>query len=166
MQEYNHLLLRSDTIDFDDPRISMQSEALVHGCSSHEEIVFRIFYFTRDQILYDPSFPFRQASYVLVRQLGNSLGKACLLAALCRNAGIPAGLIFQQVKDLKTERNSKSQRLEYHVVNAVYLGEKWIKLDASHDRWFNLKEQENYSILKESKLFSDVPQYIQLEIGK
>ena len=67
-----------------------------------------------------------KASDVLKYQTGICHAKANLLAALLRSQGIPTGFCFQRL----TLMDDYSMGYCVHCYNAVWLNEKWVKLDA------------------------------------
>lgn len=67
-----------------------------------------------------------KASDVLRYKTGICHAKANLLAALLRSQGIPTGFCFQHI----TLSEDDSMGYCVHAYNAVYLNNKWIKLDA------------------------------------
>lgn len=67
-----------------------------------------------------------RASDVLLYQTGICHAKANLLAALLRSQGIPTGFCFQHI----TLAVDDSLGYCVHASNAVFINNKWIKLDA------------------------------------
>lgn len=67
-----------------------------------------------------------RASDVLLNKTGICHAKANLLAALLRSQGIPTGFCFQHIT------LAQDDSLDYcvHAYNAVFINNKWIKLDA------------------------------------
>lgn len=179
--EPNQYLEPSQSIDSSDERVVRQAKLLLGNCTDQRMIIERFFQYVRDHIIYYsmPDSKPVSASETLVCGLGNSEGKACLLAALCRTAGIPAGISFQQVQDMKFTGPDKRNSLQRHAIVNVYLEGRWVKLDPSLDRWFaygrscaapsfngdqdvllpekDWKGNDNYKIIKESPIYNDIP---------
>lgn len=71
----------------------------------------------------------KKASDVLRNKTGICWTKSCLLAALLRANGIPAGISYQK---LARADEDDSEGYIIHALNTVYISElnKWIRLDA------------------------------------
>lgn len=160
-------------------RIVRQANLLIGYCTEQHTIVERFFQYVRDHITYYPQGKPSKASEALVCGIGNSKAKACLLAAMCRIAGIPAGISIQQVQDMKSTVPDKKNSLKRHAIVRVYLEGQWLKLDPSLD-WrfaygrdfiapsFNGNQdvllpekdwngEDNYKIIEESAIYNDIP---------
>ena len=90
-------------IDADHPDVVARARELTRGCATDAERLERIYYFVRE-LPYDilASFRYlaegrRQASDVLRHGTAFCMGKASSFVALCRAAGIPARVGFQQI---------------------------------------------------------------------
>jgi transglutaminase-like putative cysteine protease len=97
----------------------------------------------RDGIAYTPYCDFRspetyRASSVLRRGAGFCVGKAALLAAACRAAGIPARVGFADVKNhLVTARLRALMDTDvfyYHGYTEIRLEDRWVKATPAFDR--------------------------------
>ena len=125
-------LTETKTIDYGNPIIQEKVSRLKASTSSKIEYIERAYEFVRDQIphSWDIKSPIvsRKASEVLKNKTGICWTKSCLLAALLRANGIPAGISYQ----LLTRADDDSEGYIIHVFNTVYLEEqnKWIRLDA------------------------------------
>ncbi len=96
-----------------------------------------IFYFTRDEIKYDPYTSFvdikshYKASYILKRKKGWCVQKACVLTALARALKIPSRLHFADIINHKVPEKLKeimgTNKFVFHGFTELYLNEKWIK---------------------------------------
>src|SRR5256886_17432530 len=95
-----------------------------------------LYYAVRDQIRYNPFLDFSKAevfkaSSVLAAEQGFCVGKAALLAACVRAAGIPARVGFADVKNhLTTPRLAEtmgSDLFVYHGYADLYLEGRWVK---------------------------------------
>ena len=184
MLEVKNYLEPGKYINSSDQRIVNQAGDMMKYCSDKKQVIDRTFHFVRDRIIYEPNvekYP-QKASEVLVFGRGNAADKACLLAALFRNLGIPAGIKFLQIRDMKCGRKTGNYlipNLVWHAVTDIYLDGHWVKLDACFDRWFAIGRhfdavrfdgshdallpekdwdgQPNYVIIEETELFTDFP---------
>jgi transglutaminase-like putative cysteine protease len=133
-------------IDSDHPDVIAQAGRLTQGCGSEREKLERIYCFVRD-MPYDilASFRYlaegrRRASDVLHAGRAFCMGKASSFVALCRAAGIPARVGFQQLdcpdKTFMSEEVRRlwgDRALPWHSLGEAYLGGKWLRLDATID---------------------------------
>ena len=141
MQEY---LQPTAFIDSDHPDVIARARALVRGCATEKERLERIYYYVRE-LPYDilQSFRYlaegkRRASDVLQAGHAFCMGKASSFVALCRAAGIPARIGFQQLhcpdKPFMSEEVRRlwgDRKLPWHSLGEAYLGGRWLKLDAT-----------------------------------
>ncbi len=179
--EPNQYLEPGQYIDSSDERVVHRAKLLIRNCTDQCIIVERLYRYVRDHIVYYsmPDSKPVSASETLAYGLGNSKGKACLLAALCRAAGIPAGISFQKVKDMKFTGSDKKKSLKQHAIVNIFLEGRWLKLDPSVDRWFaygrscvapsfnddqdillpekDWNGNDNYKIIEESPVYADIP---------
>ncbi|MGW4060217.1 transglutaminase-like domain-containing protein [Amycolatopsis sp. NPDC004747] len=112
-------------IDHGHPSIRTLADALRPADGDPTEAARAAFLFVRDEVEHvidaaDPRVTWR-ASDVLRERVGICHAKAHLLAALLRAQGIPAGFCYQELSAL-------------HGLNAVYLHDKWARLDARGNR--------------------------------
>jgi transglutaminase-like putative cysteine protease len=114
-----------------------------------------IFEFVRDEIAYNfaPVVKTRKdfrASHTLDMGNGFCMQKAALFTALCRAAGIPARIGFQDIADYKITSRfyelMKSNVLVHHGMNAVYLDGCWLRVDCTLDR--GLVERKKYRLVE------------------
>ncbi|MFQ6112194.1 MAG: transglutaminase family protein [Nitrospinota bacterium] len=163
MEDY---LRPTPIIDSDDADIVAKAEELCRGLTDDKEKVGRIYYFVRD-LPYEIEGSFRyvaegktRASDVLRAGKAFCMGKASLFVALCRAAGVPARVAFQElscpdkvflgeVGKMWGERN-----LPWHTLGEAYVGGKWLKLDATIDKPQAEREGRRY---KEYDGESDIP---------
>ncbi|HLI11485.1 MAG TPA: transglutaminase domain-containing protein [Alphaproteobacteria bacterium] len=110
-----------------------------------------LYYAVRDEILYDPYVDYGdvesyRASSVLARGRGYCVGKAALLAAAARAAGLPARLAFADVRNhLSTPRLRElvgTDLFIYHGIAELWLGGRWVKATPT----FNLSLCEKFHI--------------------
>jgi transglutaminase-like putative cysteine protease len=133
-------------IDSDHADVIARARALTEGCRTEREKLERIYRFVRD-LPYDilASFRYlaegkRRASDVLHAGHAFCMGKASSFVALCRAAGIPARVGFQQLhcpdKPFMSEEVRRlwgDRTLPWHSLGEAYLDGKWLKLDATID---------------------------------
>ena len=122
-------------VDSDHPAVLEFSEKNSSGNSQRDRAV-SLYYAVRDAIRYNPFLDFSrseafQASAVLQAGEGFCVGKAALLAACARAAGIPARVGFADVKNhLTTPRLAEtmgSDLFVYHGYTELMLEGRWVK---------------------------------------
>ena len=123
-------LAASRYIDFDADNIQAKNYELFSDSMSSIDKAQIAFEFVRDEIPHsfdcDATVITARASDVLKHRTGICHAKANLLAALLRSQGVPTGFCFQRI----TLADDDSMGYCVHAFNAVYVGDKWIKLDA------------------------------------
>lgn len=143
-------------IDFSSSIIREQSKALFKGVNTQVEKVRIAFEFVRDRIAHsiDTNAPVitAKASDVLKHKTGICHAKANLLAALLRSQKIPTGMCYQHL----TKKEDDSDGYVVHCFNAVYIGHRWIKLDA---RGNNERIDVRFSMHEPALAFANRPQY-------
>ena len=104
--------------------------------NSDTECAVSLYYAVRDEIRYNPFLDFSnpdafRASAVLEADEGFCIGKAAVLAATARAAGIPARVGFADVKNhLTTPRLAEAMGSDlfiYHGYTELHLEGKWVK---------------------------------------
>jgi len=122
-------------VDSADPGVLAFAEKNAKGSSERERAV-SLYYAVRDQIRYNPFLDFSdaevfRASAVLKAGEGFCVGKASLLAACARAAGIEARVGFADVKNhLTTPRLAEtmgSDLFVYHGYTDLRIDGKWVK---------------------------------------
>ena len=122
-------------IDSSDPAVQAFSERNASGRSDRERAI-ALYYAVRDQIRYNPFLDFSdaevfRASAVLKAGEGFCVGKASLLAACARAAGIEARVGFADVKNhLTTPRLAETMGSDlfiYHGYTDLRIDGKWVK---------------------------------------
>lgn len=131
-------------LDSDHELVVETARQLTEGCTTDKERLERIYYFVRElpyEIL--ESFEYlangeRSASAVLRHGHAFCMGKASSFVALCRAAGIPARIGFQELhapeKEFMSEevrRMWADRKLPWHSLGEAYLDGRWLKLDAT-----------------------------------
>ena len=103
----------------------------------------RLYYAVRDDIWYDPYYPFYKpehyrASQVLESRRGYCVSKASLLCALGRTCGIPSRVGFATVRNHLATRELLdylgSDLFVYHGFTEFFLEGKWVKATPAFNR--------------------------------
>jgi len=115
-------------IDRDAPQIVAFVEENLRGCEP-EEAARRAFHFVRDEVAHSWDIQGRAMSRsagdaIRIRE-GICYPKSHLFAALMRRYGIPAAVCYQRL----TLADDDSGGYAVHALNAVYIGERWSRLD-------------------------------------
>ena len=124
-------------IDSDHPSIIEYANAKVSGAGRDSvAMAVKLYYAVRDDIWYDPYYPFYlpehyRASNVLKSGRGYCVSKAALLCALGRAGGIPSRIGFGTVRNhLATPKLIDfigSDVFVYHGFTEFFLEDKWVK---------------------------------------
>jgi transglutaminase-like putative cysteine protease len=122
-------------VDSGHPEVIRFSKECSSGSNQRERAV-SLYYAVRDRIRYNPFLDFSkpeafQASAVLLADEGFCVGKAALLAACARAAGIPARVGFADVKNHLTSprlaETMGSDLFIYHGYTELLLDGSWVK---------------------------------------
>lgn len=174
-------------IDSADPAVVEFAKKHAAGKSGTERAI-ALYYAVRDEIRYNPFLDLSdqeafRASAVLRAGEGFCIGKAALLAASARAAGIPARVGFADVKNhLTTPRLAETMGTDlfiYHGYAELHLDGKWVKatpafnlalckrfrvkpleFDGRNDSVFHAfdeDERRHMEYLRERGSFADVP---------
>ena len=131
----NEYLQPAGYIDSAHPAVLSFAGTHLKGTDQREKAV-ALYYAVRDVIRYNPFVDFSdretfRASSVLAADQGFCIGKAALLAASARAAGIPARVGFADVKNHLTSprlaETMGSDLFVYHGYTDLYLDGKWVK---------------------------------------
>ncbi|MBI3636064.1 MAG: transglutaminase domain-containing protein [Candidatus Rokubacteria bacterium] len=184
----NEYLKPTAYIDSDHPDVVAKARELIQGCQTDKEKLEKIYYFVRE-LPYDILSAFRylaegrrQASDVLHAGSAFCMGKASAFVALCRAAGIPARIGFQELHCPDKLFMSEEVRhlwgdrtLPWHSLGEAHLNGKWLKLDATINSEFAKAKGTPYArefdgehdiptvegpILKELGSYADYPEDI------
>ena len=130
-------LLPTSIIDSDHPAVIGYANKTVKNAGSDPVVqAVRLYYAVRDNIWYDPYYPFYlpehyRASNIIDSGRGFCISKAGLLCALGRACQIPSRVGFATVKNhLATPKLLEfigSDLFVYHGYTEFYLSGKWIK---------------------------------------
>ena len=129
----NKYLCETEYIDYGNLLVKEKVNELRNEAMNLMDYMKRAYLFVRDEIVHTwdikETIVSKKASDVLRNKTGICWTKSCLLAALLRANGIPAGISYQ-----KLTRADEDDREGYiiHALNTVYINElnKWIRLDA------------------------------------
>jgi transglutaminase-like putative cysteine protease len=177
----------AEFIDSHNPAVEAFSRKHVKGVGDRERAV-SLYYAVRDQVRYNPFLDFSdplvfKASAVLAADEGFCVGKASLLTACARAAGIPARVGFADVKNHLTSprlaETMGSDLFVYHGYTDLYLDGKWVKatpafnlelctrfrvkpleFDGREDSIFHPFDQDNrrhMEYLRDRGTYADVP---------
>ena len=117
-------------VNYTDENIALKAEELFKGINNDMEKAKVAYEYVRDEISHSFDIEAKiitaKASNVLEYKTGICHAKANLLAALLRSQNIPTGFCFQHL----TLADDDSLGYCVHAYNAVYVENKWIKLDA------------------------------------
>jgi transglutaminase-like putative cysteine protease len=131
----NEFLSPGRYIDSNDPGVIAFTKANTKGKSERERAI-SLYYAVRDKIRYNPFLDFSKpaaykASAVLEAGEGFCVGKAALLAACGRAAGLESRVGFADVKNHLTSprlaETMGSDLFVYHGFSEFRLGGKWLK---------------------------------------
>jgi len=128
-------LASTEFVDGGHPRVAEFARAHAKGAGERERGV-ALYYAVRDAVRYNPFLDFSdarvfRASDTLAAGEGFCIGKAALLAAAARAAGIPARVGFADVKNhLTTPRLAErmgSDLFVFHGFTELWLEDRWVK---------------------------------------
>lgn len=159
----NRYLCETEYIDFGNPLIKEKVNELRKEAMNSMDYMKRAYLFVRDEIVHTwdakETIVSKKASDVLRNKTGICWTKSCLLAALLRANGIPAGISYQ-----KLTRADEDAREGYiiHALNTVYISEldRWIRLDARGNRD---KVHAEFSIDEERLAFMIRPEFGEID---
>jgi transglutaminase-like putative cysteine protease len=130
-------LLPTKIIDSDHATITTYAQKITRGDGEdHVAKAVSLYYAVRDDIWYDPYYPFYlpehyQASNVLASGRGYCVCKAALLCAVGRAVGIPSRIGFATVRNHLATRQLLeflgSDLFVYHGFTEFFLEGKWVK---------------------------------------
>ena len=133
----------TEAIDCDHPQIKELTSQTIHGARDVHEQAQRLFYLVRDTIPYDLYVPVflmehYKASTTLQRGSGYCVQKAVLLVALARAGGIPARLVFADIRNyLTSERVAEmmgTNLFAFHGYVEWLLGDRWVRVTPAFDK--------------------------------
>ncbi|MFX1339832.1 MAG: transglutaminase family protein [Promethearchaeota archaeon] len=139
-------------IDSDSKEITDLTNKITKDTNDVKEKAKLIFYWTRDEILYNPyeSFTFERedykASHIIKQMKGWCVQKACVLAALARALQIPSRLHFADIRNHqvpeKLKKAMKTDLFVYHGYTELFVDGSWLKATPA----FNLSLCEKFNL--------------------
>jgi transglutaminase-like putative cysteine protease len=143
MDQLTQYLEATDIIDSDHSAIRAYVEDKLGGMWDPVEKAVRLYYAVRDDIWYDPYYPFYRAEHyrasnVLKARRGFCIPKVSLLCAAARASGIPARAGFATVRNHLATRQlleyMGSDIFTYHGFAELFLEGKWVKATPAFNR--------------------------------
>ncbi len=129
-KDINDYLCASEIIDFENDAVAKKARKLSRGMKTDILKAKSIYEFVRDDINHSSDINSNEINYkasdVLENGHGLCFAKSHLMAAFLRGVGIPAGFCYQKL--------SLDEGKIFHGLNAVFLNQKWIRLDARGNR--------------------------------
>jgi len=132
----------TEIIDSDDPRLIALVGEITAGLDRPEDRAVALFEYVRDDIRYNPYSPFflpehYRPTFTLDRGKGYCVQKSALLVGLARAAGIPARLIFADIRILRFEGPLREMMatdlFTYHGYVELYVRDKWLRVTPSFE---------------------------------
>jgi transglutaminase-like putative cysteine protease len=136
-------LQATTTLEVGHPRIRELTDRIVGDASSNEESSRRLFYWVRDEIRYCYHVPFfhrdhYRATSILDRGEGFCVQKALLLATLARSGGIPARLLYCDIRNHRvpeaTLQELGTNLFVYHSYVEWWIAGRWIRVTPTFDQ--------------------------------
>ena len=129
-------------IDSGHPSVAAFARAQLVGVVDPRDRAIKLYHAVRDGIKYDPYLNYTddtnfRASGVLATKKGFCVGKAALLAACCRAAGIPARVGYADVRNHMTSKRlhalTQSDVFRWHSYTDIFIDDKWVKATPAFD---------------------------------
>ncbi len=136
------LLRPTPFLNFDHPRVKAFVEKHTTGTDTPREKAVQLFYAVRDGIRYNPyhidlTVQGMCAGTTLEKGFSWCVGKAVLLSAACRAAGIPARLGFADVRNHQTPKAVakvlRTNVFYWHGYSLLLLDGQWVKATPAFD---------------------------------
>ncbi|MBP8819896.1 MAG: transglutaminase family protein [Syntrophomonadaceae bacterium] len=143
MQDISLYLQATPYIESKHPLIREKAGEITRGLSSEVEKAVKLFNYVRDKCHYNMyattgDIEAYRASVILAKGQGWCVQKAVLLAALCRAAGIPCGLLLVTIRNHKSPPEAvkmmQTNVFFPHMYNSIFLNGKWVKAAPTFDR--------------------------------
>ena len=141
IEDFSPYLMPTYYIDHDSPSVSRVAKDLARA--HPHDIAGSLFNFVRDEIPYTPYAPFYRAEHyrasrTLERGEGFCVQKSVLLAALARVNGIPARLVFADIRNhlmpSKLWTMLKTNFFAFHGYDELHVDGRWVKATPTFDR--------------------------------
>jgi transglutaminase-like putative cysteine protease len=142
MSDPREFLQPTEIIDSDNPRLVALAQSITAGLDRPEDRAVALFEYVRDQVRYNPFSPFflpehYRPTFTLDRGQGYCVQKSALLVGLCRAAGIPARLLFADIRILRFEGRLKEMMatdvFTYHGYVEMFVRDKWLRVTPSFE---------------------------------
>ncbi len=136
-------LAGSDLFEIDHPRIRQMVEPLVEAATDEADLARRVFELARDSVGYNPYVNFSQrehyrATAILEQGRGYCVQKAVLLVTLARAVGIPARLVFVDMRNHRAPQHLidilGSNLFTWHSYGRLYVDGQWLDATPAFDR--------------------------------
>ena len=143
MEDFAQYLHATDIIDCDHPDVQAFTAARIGDAVDAVNMAVRLYYAVRDEIRYDPYYPFYlpehyRASAVLKSRRGFCIPKVSLLCAAGRACGIPTRAGFATVRNHFATKQllefMGSDLFVFHGFAEFFLEGKWIKATPAFNR--------------------------------
>jgi hypothetical protein len=130
-------------IRWDGSRLPERAARLTAGIDDEADRARSLFLFVRDQVKYNPYSPFWLPEHyypenVLDRGYGYCVQKSALLVALLRISGIPARMVFADIRNhrfsAKLLEYMGADLFTYHAYVDLFVGGKWIQATPSFEK--------------------------------
>jgi transglutaminase-like putative cysteine protease len=142
MSDPRDFLQPTAIIDSDDPRLVALAEQITAGLDRPEDRAVALFEYVRDNIRYNPYSPFflpehYRPTFTLDRGKGYCVQKSALLVGLARAAGIPARLIFADIRILRFDGPLREMMdtdlFTYHGYVEMFVRDRWLRVTPSFE---------------------------------
>ncbi len=143
MSDPRDFLQPTQIIDSDNPRLAALVGELTGAATEPEARAVALFEYVRDNVRYNPFSPFflpehYRPTFTLDRGQGYCVQKSALLVGLCRAAGIPARLLFADIRILRFEGRLREMMatdvFTYHGYVEMFVRDKWLRVTPSFER--------------------------------
>lgn len=143
MQDTSLYLQATPYIESEHPLIREKAEKITRGLKSEVEKAVKLFNYVRDECHYNMyattgDIEAYRASAILAKGQGWCVQKAVLLAALCRAAEIPCGLLLVTIRNHKSPPEAvelmQTNVFFPHMYNCIFLNGQWLKAAPTFDR--------------------------------
>lgn len=139
-----HLYLEAtEAVESTHPAVRERAAAACRGCHTDAERARALFLDVRDGVRYSMYVPFfsrehYRASVVLARGSGYCVQKAVLLAALARASGVPARLVFVDIRNHRAPQRviemMGTDLFTCHSYAELYIDRRWVAATPAFDR--------------------------------
>lgn len=143
MSDLTPHLAANDIIETDHPQIRALVAPLMAEATDAADLARRVFELARDAVGYSPYVPFDdrahyRATATLERGRGYCVQKAVVLITLARSAGIPARLVFVDMRNHRAPRHLievlGSDLFTWHCYGRLHVNGQWLDATPAFDR--------------------------------